>query len=119
MPLILRSYIETQEDYYIAYNLLQSIMNDSKKPYKKAQDFKYPYSNFLLNTGKPLFVLSVMIFIHLLSKISLKLSKGKLNLLINKGIMMFNYGVYLRFLIQMHIEFSVPALLQLLYVFNI
>jgi hypothetical protein len=85
-------------------------MNDSKKPYKKAQDFKYPYSNFLLNTGKPLFVLSV---------ISLKLSKGKLNLLINKGIMMFNYGVYLRFLIQMHIEFSVPALLQLLYVFNI
>lgn len=116
MPLILKSYIESQEDYYISYNLLQNIMNDSQKPYKKAQDFKYPYSNLVLNTGKPLFILYVIICIHLLSKISLRFAKGKLKLLLNKVSMMFSYGVYLRFLIQMYIEFSVPALLQLLYV---
>jgi hypothetical protein len=119
MPLILRSYLRGQESYNPAYDLFREFFDDSIRPYKKAKEFKYEYSNLILNIGKPLFVLLIIMTIHLISNILMNYSQGALKLIFERVNSMFKFGVYIRFFIQMYIEFLVPALLELLYVRNI
>jgi hypothetical protein len=116
MPLVLRSCIRAQENYYPSYDLFKDIRSQFKKPYKKAFEFKYRVSDFVQNIGKPIFILLIIISIHILSKLLFRFTKGKLKQIFEKVINIFNYGVYLRFFIMMYIEFSVPAVIQLLYV---
>jgi hypothetical protein len=67
MPLILKSYLEAQKNYYPAYEFFKDVIDDGIEPFKKVKDFKYHSSNFILNIGRPLFILSIIIFVDLLS----------------------------------------------------
>jgi hypothetical protein len=118
-PLILKSYLKSQESYYPAYDLFHEIFDDSIKPFKKARDFKYRSSNFIINTGKPIFVLIIIIMIDLLFCILSKITSGNLKLTFGSVSRKFRYKVYLRYFIQMYIEICIPAIIQLIYVIYI
>jgi hypothetical protein len=116
MPLILKSYLEAKKNYYPAYDFFKDTIYNSIEPFQKARDYKYDSSNFILNIGKPLFILSIIILIDFLSFIGFRITEGKLNQICMKVNKMFRYGIYLKFVIMMHIELLVPAMLQILYV---
>jgi hypothetical protein len=118
IPLVLKSYLDSQKNYYPAYDLFNEVIENSQEPFKKASEFGYKSSNFILNIGKPSFIIIIAVFIHCLSKLFLVHSKGKLKELSSKVNGMLTYGVYLRLFIQMYIEFAVPSLLQLIYVIS-
>ncbi len=116
VPLFLKEALKAQEDYLLAYDLFEDIEYNRSKPHKKAQEFKYKYSNFIINSGKPIFIFSVMIFLHLLSKILMKCTLGNLRTKIESIYNMFIYGIYLRYFIQIYLEILIAALLQIEYV---
>jgi hypothetical protein len=119
MPLMLKSYLKAQESYYPAYDLFHHVIDDNIQPFEKAREFKYRSSNFILNTGKPIFVIITIVMIDLFSSLLRKLSKGNLKVALEKVTKKFRYEVYLRYFIQMYIEFCIPAILQLIYVISI
>jgi hypothetical protein len=116
MPLFLDSGLKAQVDYYLSYNLLSEISHSDIKPFEKAYEFKYKNSNFIMNIGKPVFLLCIVIVVHLICYIGGRYCKGKMKVYLNRLHDKFYYEVYIIYFIEMYLEILVPAFLQCIYV---
>jgi hypothetical protein len=87
--------------------------NDTKSPFKQAQDYGFETSVFLINSGASLSLFGGILALWPALKLLRKTRNPKVSEVFLKVSEKYKFGVFFRFWIQVYLEFGIFAIIQL------